>query len=196
MTTMTGIAGYTFGRTDTVSPVTLADLQKLQTTILFTEEDKEYLALAGDVLADQVEDVLDLWYGFVGSNEHLVYYFTDGRGNADTAYLAAVRARFGQWILDLCKRPYDQNWLNYQHEIALRHHRSKKNQTDSANAVDNIGLRYMIAFIVPITLTIKDFLANQGHDAEMVEKMYNAWFKAVVLTVTLWSVPYTDLGDF
>lgn len=196
MTTMTGIAGYTFGSTETVSPVTLADLQKLQTTILFSEEDKRYLALAGEVLADQVEDVLDLWYGFVGSNEHLVYYFTDGRGNADTAYLAAVRARFGQWILDLCKRPYDQAWLNYQHEIALRHHRSKKNQTDGASAVENIGLRYLIAFIVPITLTIKGFLANKGHDVESVEKMYNAWFKAVVLTVTLWSVPYTELRDF
>ncbi len=193
---MSAIAGYTFGKTETVSPISLDDLDKLKTTILFTEEDRHYLEMAGEVLADQVEAVLDVWYGFVGANEHLVYYFTNGRGHADTAYLAAVRARFGQWILDLCKRPYDQSWLNYQHEIALRHHRSKKNKTDNANAVDHIGLRYMIAFIVPITLTMKSFLANKGHDADTVEHMYNAWFKAVTLSVILWSVPYTELHDF
>ena len=193
---MSTIAGYTFGKTETVSPISLNDLDKLKTTLLFTEEDRHYLQMAGEILADQVEAVLDVWYGFVGSNDHLVYYFTDGRGNADTAYLAAVRARFGQWILDLCKRPYDQSWLNYQHEIALRHHRSKKNQVDQASAVDHIGLRYMIAFIVPITMTIKSFLANKGDDADTVEHMYNAWFKAVTLSVILWSVPYTELRDF
>jgi hypothetical protein len=54
----------------------------------------------------------------------------------------------------------------------------------------------MIAFIVPITATIKPFLAKKGHSAEDVEKMYNAWFKAVTLSVALWSIPYTNKGEW
>jgi protoglobin len=54
----------------------------------------------------------------------------------------------------------------------------------------------MIAFIYPITATIKSFLANKGHEPEEVEKMFQAWFKSVVLQVTLWSYPYAREGDF
>ncbi len=107
-----------------------------------------------------------------------------------------VRARFGQGIADLCQRPYDQAWLHYQHEIALRHHRAKKNQTDGVHAVPIIHFRYMVAFIYPITATIRQFLAAKGHSADEVEKMHQAWFKAVVLSVVLWSVPYVKEGDF
>lgn len=186
--------GYGFGQV-TKSPVSLQDFELLKKTVLFTEEDEQYLRLAGEVLRDQVEDVLDLWYGFVGGNEHLVYYFTkDGVPNAD--YLAAVRERFGQWIMDLCNRPYDQSWLDYQHEIALRHHSTKKNKTDGVNAVPIVNYRYLTAFIFPITATIKDFLAKKGQDAETVERMHVAWFKAVVLTVVLWTYPYVREGEF
>ena len=122
---------------------------------------------------------------------HLVYYFSDREGNPIPDYLAAVRARFGQWIRDTCAARYDETWLNYQQEIALRHTRAKKNRTDQADsAADHIPLRYLIAFIYPITATIKPFLANKGHAADEVEKMYQAWFKSVVLQVTLWSAPY------
>lgn len=190
------IPGYDYGKTASHSPINLEEFENLKKAVLFTEEDEKYLRMAGEVLADQIEDVLDLWYGFVGSHPHLVYYFTDGKGNANAEYLGAVRKRFGQWILDLCNRPYDQTWLNYQHEIGLRHHRSKKNQTDGVNAVPHVHHRYMTAFIYPITATIKPFLAKKGHSAEEVEKMHQAWFKAVVLSVALWSVPYVKEGDF
>lgn len=40
-------------------------------------EGEEYLRLAGDVLEDQAEDVLDVWYGFVASHSYLVYYLSD-----------------------------------------------------------------------------------------------------------------------
>ncbi|HQN86561.1 MAG TPA: protoglobin domain-containing protein [Bacteroidales bacterium] len=111
-------------------------------------------------------------------------------------YLTAVRARFGQWILDLCQKPYDQNWLNYQHEIAKRHHSTKKNKTDGVDAAPIIHLRYMVAFIYPITATIKSFLAKKGHSQSDVEGMHNAWFKAVTLTVILWTYPYINKGEF
>jgi len=85
-------------------------------------------------------------------------------------------------------RPYDQDWLNYQ-EIGLRHTYAKKNQTDQVEAAPHIGMRYMIAFIYPITATIKPFLSNKGHSAEDVENMYQAWFKSITLQVTLWCMP-------
>jgi len=190
------IPGYTYGATATRSPISLAEFENLKKAVLFGPEDEAALRMAGQVLADQIEDVLDLWYGFVGSNPHLVYYFSDGKGNVNSEYLAAVRKRFGQWILDTCNRPFDQDWLNYQQEIGLRHHRSRKNQTDRVNAVPHIHHRYMTAFIYPITATIKPFLAKKGHTPEEVEKMHQAWFKAVVLSVALWSAPYIKEGDF
>jgi hypothetical protein len=192
------IAGYEFGMPSVVrSPLGIEDLDLLKQTVLFGEEDEQHLRMAGDVLEDQIEDVLDVWYGFVGGHPHLVRYFTDDEGQPDTEYLGRVRGRFGQWILDTCRRPYDQEWLDYQQEIALRHTRDKKNQTDGAyETPDHIGLRYMVAFIYPITATIKPFLAKRGHSAEDVDKMHQAWFKSVVLQVTLWSYPYVKNGDF
>ncbi len=163
--------------------------------MLFSPEDEAYLRMAGEVLSDQIEDVLDVWYGFVGSHPHLLYYFTDDQGNPNAAYLTAVRKRFGQWILDTCHRPYDQAWLDYAYEIGLRHHRTKKGLTDSVNSVPNINYRYMVAFIYPITATIKPFLAKKGHSAEEVEKMHQAWFKSVVMQVALWSAPYVHSED-
>jgi len=32
------------------------------------DEDERYLRLAGEVLEDQIDAVLDLWYGFVAAN--------------------------------------------------------------------------------------------------------------------------------
>lgn len=192
---MTNIAGYTYGSVPQ-SPVTLKDLEELKQAVLFTAEDAKYLKMAGEVLKDQIDAVLDLWYGFVGSHPHLVYYFAGPDGKPDADYLAKVRKRFGQWILDTCTRPYDQTWLNYQHEIGLRHHRTKKNQTDRVRSVPNVPLRYLIAFIYPITATIKPFLAKKGHSPDEVEKMHQAWFKSVTLQVALWSYPYAKDGDF
>ena len=191
---METIKGYTCGKAGQ-SPVSAADLELLKKTVLFTAEDEKYLKMAGDVLKDQTNEVLDLWYGFVGNNSHLVHYFTHN-GKPNMEYLTAVRARFGLWITDLCTKPYNQEWLNYQHEIALRHHSAKKNKTDNVQSVPIIHYRYMVAFIFPITFTIKSFLTKKGHDAETVEKMYGAWFKAVTLTVILWTYPYINKGEF
>ncbi len=187
------IAGYTFGHVAT-SPVSLADLDLLKQTVLFTDDDARALHQAGDVLADQIPAILDVWYGFVGSHPHLLRYFGKG-GQPNPAYLDAVYHRFGQWIKDLCQRPYDQDWLNYQHEIGLRH-LTKKNQTDGVDAEPLIHFRYLVAFIVPITATIKPFLAAKGHSAEEVDAMFAAWFKAVTLTVLLWCHPYVEEGQF
>lgn len=188
------IKGYAYGQVGQ-SPVSIADLDLLKKTVFFTAEDEKNLKLAWEVLQDQTNEVLDLWYGFVGGNEHLVKYFAKN-GNPNMDYLTAVRARFGQWISDLCNKPYDQAWLNYQHEIALRHHSTKKNKTDNVDAEPFVNYRYLVAFIFPITATIKGFLAKKGHDAETVEAMYTSWFKAVTLTVILWTYPYINKNEF
>jgi hypothetical protein len=63
-------------------------------------------------------------------------------------------------------------------------------------SVPIVPLRYLIAFIYPITATIKPFLAKKGHRPEEVDKMHQAWFKSVTLQVALWSYPYAKDGDF
>lgn len=196
--TQTAIAGYTCG-TPAVprAPISMEEFEKIKTAVLFTDEDVKYLRMSRDVLADQIESVLDVWYGFVASHPHLVYYFTDKATGAPLGdYLAAVRKRFGQWILDTASANYDQAWLDYQFEIGRRHHRSAKNKTDGAHSVENVSYRYMPAFIYPITFTLKPFLAKKGHSPADVEGMYQAWLKSVILQVILWSYPYVKAGDF
>jgi hypothetical protein len=185
------IAGYLYGSDDLErSPVTEEDLALLKQTVLFGDDDERHLRMAGEVLRDQVEAVLDVWYGFVAAHPHLVLYFAGPDGSPIDDYLTRVRARFGQWIRDLCERPWDRAWLDYQEEIALRHTPAKKNQIDGADAPDRIPLRYLVAFVYPITATVREFLARKGHSDEEVDAMHQAWFKAVTLSVALWSRPY------
>ena len=189
----TSIPGYAFGASDLApSPVTADDVALLKETLLWSADDDRYLRLAGEVLADQVDDVLELWYGYVGSHPHLVNYFADRDGQPIGEYLERVRARFAQWVRDVCSRPHDDAWRDYQHEIALRHTRAGKNRTDGVESVPEVPLRYIVAFIFPITATMRAFLAKKGHEEADVDGMYSAWFKAVVLHVCLWSQPYAQ----
>src|SRR5688572_930278 len=57
--------------------------------------------------------VLDVWYGFIASPPHLVYYsMKNADGQPDSEYLAAMRKRFGQWVLDTAVVNYHQKWLD------------------------------------------------------------------------------------
>jgi hypothetical protein len=192
------IPGYTYATGAVArSPVTLADLELMKKSVLFDHEDVKYLRLSHDVVKDQVEAILDVWYGFVGATPHLLASFTgksDGKPLGD--YLGAVRKRFGQWILDTARAEYDQTWLDYQHEIGLRHHRTKKNRTDRAESTGIVPFRDLFLLVFPVTFTLKPFLAKKGHSAADVEKMYAAWVKSCLLQVTLWSHPYVKNGDF
>lgn len=191
------IAGYTHGSAVlSRSPVSLTDLEELKRTLLFEPEDARYLQLSLGVLQDQVEAILDVWYGFVGSNPHLLASFSDAQGRPQGEYLARVRARFGRWILDTARADYDQAWLDYQHEIGLRHHRSKKNLTDAASASAIVPFRHLFALVVPITHTLRPFLAARGATEDEVTRMQAAWLKSCLLQVTLWSHPYIKDGDF
>lgn len=179
------------------APISLEEFELMKATALFGDEDVRYLRMSREILADQTDAILDVWYGFVGSQPHLLHYFT-GRedGQPIGRYLEAVRERFGQWILDTAEANYDQAWLDFQFEIGRRHHRIGKNRTDDVDSVEHIHLRYVIPLVVPITTTLVPFLARKGAGPEDVEKMHAAWLKSVVLQVTLWSHPYCREGDF
>lgn len=192
------IPGYKMGDPSVPrAPISQEEFEELKTAVLLSEQDIVYLRMAGEVLVPRLEELLDVWYGFVGSHPHLVKYFArKSDKQPDEGYLGAVRKRFGQWVKDTCAANYDQKWLDYQFEIGRRHHRSGKNRTDGVDAEDNVPLRYLVAFIAPITVTVKPFLAQSGKSPSDVEKMHAAWLKAVTLQVALWSWPYVKEGDF
>ena len=62
----TDIAGYTYDTALAASPVSLEDLNLLLATLLWTDDDAAALARAGIALESQVDQVLDVWYGYVG----------------------------------------------------------------------------------------------------------------------------------
>jgi hypothetical protein len=107
----------------------------------------------------------------VASTPELVVYFKNNQtGAPDGAYLGAVRQRFGQWIADTADANYNQAWLDYQYEIS--------------------------ALTIPVTTTLKPFLARKGASAADVEKMHAAWVKSVLMQTILWSYPYVREGQF
>ncbi len=193
----TKIAGYTYGTKEVVkSPVSLEELERLKQTVTLTDEDIRYLRMAGDVLDGQEHEVINKWRGVIGSQPHLAHYFVALDGKPDEDYKARVKERFARWVLDVCRRPFDQDWLDYQHEIGLRHTHLKKNKTDDANTPPQIPLRYIIGFTAVINDTIKPFLASKENSVEEVEAMYRVWCKAVMLYFTVWSRAYVAESDW
>lgn len=190
--TTTTIPGYTYGDpTLPPSPVGPAALDELLTSALWSDDDRAALRRAGAVLGPQTDAILDVWYGFVGDNPHLVGTFAGSDGAPDPDYLAAVRARFSRWVIDLCERDLDATWLAYQDEIGRRHAPEGKNLTDGVESTSpHVPLGHLIALIVPITVTIRDFLAADGADAAEVDARQAAWFKAVTVSVALWARAY------
>lgn len=189
------IAGYTYGSVP-ASGVSIEDLADLEASVLWSEDDRTALMRAAEILEPRVEEVLDVWYGFVGANPHLLSYFSTPDGEPIDAYLTAVRARFGRWILDTCRRPRDAAWLAYQDEIGKRHSSAKKNKTDGADSVDHISLRHVIALIYPITATMRPFLEEGASDPAEAEAMFQAWFKSVVIQTALWARAYGNGSEW
>jgi hypothetical protein len=159
----------------------------------FTEDDQRYLQLAGEVLVDQVKTIVQHWRsGIIAGIPNLARHSRAPDGAPSPEYLAKSNLRFEQWILDTCLRPYDQDWINYQQEIALRHTAAKKNMVDGVRSTSYVPLRDVMAFIAVINITMKQYLAAKGHSTEMVDKMHQAWCKSVQLQLALWIGPYTD----
>jgi hypothetical protein len=187
-------AGYIYGTAHVAqSPVSMVEFERLKGAVGFTDEDERYLRLAGEFLPGMVEDVLEHWFSLFGPL--FVSYFVGPDGKPIERYLEAAHGRFVRWFHDTCLRPYDQDWLNYQHEIGLRHHRSKKNKTDKVESVPVVHQRYLTALIYPMS-RIRPFLERGGHGPDEVDKMQQAWTKSLILQVALWSQPYVREGDW
>lgn len=56
------------------------------------------------------------------------------------------------------------------------------------DSVPVVHFRYLWAVVYPMS-TIRPFLARKGHGEEEVENMHQAWTKALMLSVILWSHP-------
>ena len=188
------ILGYTYGSAEVaMSPVSMRELEELKISAGFTEEDERYLRQAGEVLADQTEQVVLHWRsGIIAGIPNLARHSRTPEGDALPDYLAKSNLRFQQWILDTCLRPYDQDWVNYQQEIALRHTSLKKNKIDGVRSTQYVPLRDIVAFIAVINETIKPYLAAKGHSSADVDKMHQAWCKSLQLQLALWTRPYAD----
>lgn len=188
------IPGYSYG-TAAVGEASFStsELKDLKVSAGFTDEDERYLKLAGEVLADQTEQIVHHWRsGIIAGIPNLARHSRSPEGDAIPEYLAASNLRFRQWILDTCLRPYDQDWTNYQQEIALRHTTAKKNKTDGVRSTPFVPLRDVIAFVAIMNETIKPYLAAKGHSSDEVDKMHRAWCKSLQMQLALWVGPYTD----
>jgi hypothetical protein len=192
------LPGYNPGSPEVAkSPISMDELKELKASCLFTDEDMVYLRLSYDVLKDQAEDLVTMWRGIIARHPHLARYGWDrDTGEADTEYGAAVGKRFAQWVLDTARGQYDQKWLDYQYEIGLRHHRAKKNVTDHAHTATHIRGRDLIAFAAATVAPMRPYLEKAGHSADVAQRMQEAWWKSMILQVTLWSQPYMNPGDF
>ena len=183
------IAGYDFGKV-AGSPLTIEDLNRLKATVGFTKEDEKALRRMGDVLSGEAEALVDEWRKIIGAQDHLWHAFAGPDGKPDDAYKAAVKPRFVQWVKDVFARPFDQAWLDYQEEIALRHTPAKKNETDHVAAPPVVPLRYLLAFAAPALLSARAHLQAKKLSIDEIDAMHAAWTKAVILSLTLWSRPY------
>lgn len=188
----TAPAGYSYDESLPPSPVTEQDLQRLLTDVMWTDEDARALRRAGEILQPQVSALMDVWYNFIGSTGHLVSAFSGADGEPDNDYLARVRERFERWVVDLCTRDFDAQWLAYQEEIGLRH-TAAKNQTDGVSSpIAHVPMSDVLALIVPVTLSVREFLARDESDQDELDAMQHAWFKAVTVSVALWTRPYVE----
>lgn len=189
------IHGYTFGQVAS-GAVSADELGRLCDSVLFGDDDRAALRRAGELLDDQIDALLDVWYGFVGSQPHLLKQFSTPAGAPIGDYLDKVRGRFGQWVRDTCAADYGDDWLAYQDEIGRRHARAAKNTTDGADSTAYVPMRDLIALIVPITVTVRPFLEGRATADDDVDAMMGAWLKAIVLSVALWSQPYVADGQW
>jgi hypothetical protein len=188
------ISGYSYGASDVGrSTVSMRDLDDLKRSAGFTEDDERYLRLAGEVLADQTKQIVEHWRGgIIAGIPNLARHSRTPEGDPNPEYLARSNLRFQQWILDTCLRPYDQDWINYQQEIALRHTAAKKNKVDGVQSTPFVPLRDVLTFVAVMNMTMKRYLAAKGHPAEVVYKMHDAWCKSMQLQLALWTGPYAD----
>ena len=187
------IDGYDYGTAQAAaSPLTLEDLERLKAVVGLTEDDAAALRDAAEILAGQADDMVTAYRARLGELPFMIPYSKHPDGTPNSEYAAASKPRFDRWIIDACTRPLDQDWLNYQYEIGLRHTTAKKNQTDNADSLDHIPMRYLLAFTAVVIATARGYLAAGAAPAAHVDRMHAAFTKSVMLHVAVWTRAYVD----
>jgi hypothetical protein len=187
------IHGYEYGTARAArSPLALDDLERLKEVVWLTDEDETALREAAAILADQADDMVSAYRARLGELPWMAPYSQHPDGTPNPQYGAASKPRFDRWIIDACTRPLDQDWLNYQHEIGLRHTTAKKTKTDNADSLDHIPMRYLLAFTAVVIATAREYLAATGAPPEQIDRMHSAFTKSVMLHVTVWTRAYLD----
>jgi hypothetical protein len=187
------IPGYDLGAAPR-SPVTMDELRAIEQSTGWTEEDGQWLSEVARYLVPQAEQMVDRWRSVIGAQPHLAKVFFGPDGKTDDRYKAAVKKRFVQWVVDLCTRPRDQAWLDYQEEIGQRHTPARKNATDGAHTPNVVPLRYLVAFTAVVNTSVREFLKDTKRSSEEVTKMQDAWSKAMLLHLALWTRAYAQEG--
>jgi hypothetical protein len=189
------IPGYTYGSKDIQpSSVSLRELEELKETVGWTDDDSIYLRLAGDVLGDQTKQIVDHWRNsIIAGIPNLARHSQTPEGERIPEYVARSVSNSGYWIL-ACVH-YDQDWLDYQMEIARRHTSAMKNKVDGVRSTPYVPLRDITAFIAVMNETIRPYLASKGHSSGDVDKMHFAWRKSLQLQTALWAKLYMDAAN-
>lgn len=167
--------------------IELRELVLLKRMLLFTHEDEKYLQLAGSILSSQTAALLDKWHEYILTNDYLSHYFTQN-GQQDISYIKDLQPRFQNWIHSLCFPPQNEKWLKYE-QLIHQHYEGKPVTEFDMTSIPITFFRYLVTFIYPATASVRDFLTNKGHNTQEVDKMQQAWFKAVSLSVILWCYP-------
>ncbi len=179
------------------APLSRVQFAELAEAALFGDDDVAALRRSLPLVEPRTDEILDVWYGFVGSKPFLLEQFSNPATREPIGdYLTRVRARFGAWITDTARAQYDDAWLRWQFEIGRRHHRVGKNRTDGATSTALVPFRYLLPLAQPIVATLRPFLAAEGLAPDEVDAMQDAWRKSVLLQLTLWSHPYVRDGDY
>jgi hypothetical protein len=191
-TTEPNIPGYDFGTPrSATSPISEEELQLLEQTVGWTESDADVLQKHAGLFREQAERMVDSWRSVIGQQPQLAKWFLAPEGTADDEYKARVKRRFVQWVVDVAVRKHDRDWLDYQEEIGLRHTPAKKNLTDNKQTPRLVPLRYLLGFI-PVVLPIRNFFAASIQNESELDQLQEAWTKAVLLHITLWTRPYAS----
>jgi hypothetical protein len=185
------IPGYTFGAVGR-SPVTIEQWRELLASLHFSDDDERAFRRAWEILSAREDEAFAHWVTLFG--DLFVSTFARPDGTIDQAYRESVGKRARRWFRDLPKAG-SQEWLDYQHEIGLRHHRTKKNRTDGVTSVAHVPGRYIVAFIHHIA-DVRRFLVEAGATAAEADAMQRAWSKMVTAQFALWLRPYVTEGDW
>lgn len=188
------IPGYRMDDPELLGPeVDAAAMADLRAALLLGDDDLAALRDAAAIVGPRVEELLDVWYGFVGSHPFLLDAFATPDG-PDGDYLARVRARFGQWVHDTLSADFGPAWVAYQEEVGRRHAAGKNTTDGVVGAPEVVPFRHVVALVYPIYATIRPFLAAGARDDAHLESMHQAWLKAVLLNVAIWSRAYVREG--